>query len=64
MRWECSECGEIVSSVRPPDVCSRCGLAVGVFVLADEGDGDVSWTRLADATYDAVVRSALGAEHM
>jgi DNA-directed RNA polymerase subunit RPC12/RpoP len=35
MTWECSECGEHVTRVRPPNVCQYCGTA-GIFVRADE----------------------------
>lgn len=62
MRWECTECGEVVGSVSPPEVCSRCGLAVGVFVLADDEDADVSWTRLGEHAYAAQEASVLRSE--
>lgn len=37
MKWECSECGGVLSRKRPPIVCPCCGLAGVVFVRA-EGD--------------------------
>jgi hypothetical protein len=53
MRWECGECGECVSGVRPPLLCASCGIAGGAFVVAesepdDEGSGErrAAWTRM------------------
>ena len=51
MRWECSECGECVDRLHPPTLCPSCGIAGGIFVLAenepDESDEHKHfWTRV------------------
>ena len=38
MTWECSECGECITRLRPPTVCRDCGTAGAIFVRADEAE--------------------------
>lgn len=53
MRWECGECGDCVDGLRPPTVCSSCGIAGATFVLAEPESDDAGsdeprmlWTRI------------------
>ena len=55
MTWECSECGEHVTRVRPPIVCRECGTAGPIFVRADETEP----TRERDNLHAAWLRAGM-----
>ncbi len=47
MRWECSECGDVIRVHRPPRVCKECGIAGAIFVEPDDADDTADDRRAA-----------------